>query len=111
MNKQEKAKREFEGQASQFLRNIVNGSLGDEAIEMKDDIVSDYANRMLFSLPSQNEVTRILAYEAALNVAKVLESEIGEEAAELAKQFVQNSRIEWVDVSRPREKPQDEEEN
>lgn len=111
MNKQEKAEREFEGQACQFLRHIITGQPRDEAIELRSTIVSDYINRMFEALPQLDEVTAIIAYEAALNVARILEPEIGEGAAALVKLLVQNSRIERVDVSQPREKPQEEEEN
>lgn len=101
MNKREKAEQELEEQIYQVLRHSITGQPHDEAVELRGEIVSDYITRMFHALPPLDEVTAILAYEAALNVAKVLEPEIGEKAAAFVKLLVQNSRVIMEDTPRP----------
>ncbi len=89
MNKR-KENPELEKKIDELGNRMVKKQFGEKTDKLKKEIVEEIKFAMLAAMPRMNEFTRLLAYEAALDLKTTLELFMSEEQIESYENIAQN---------------------
>lgn len=89
MNKR-KENPELEMKIDKLGNRMVKRQFGEETDKLKKEIVEEIKFAMLAAMPRMNEFTRLLAYEAVLDLKTTLELFMSEEQIESYENIAQN---------------------